>query len=362
MHYTCIWQYNEALVKITEQFSTHIQEETKIFIGKIVQRFPQNYGHFLKLAADILFNAVEYRAALLIYSYLADKMILFDPLYQAYCYIKLYCPTKAALLLSDMQQYFPQPCAKLCAAKGVMYMSQGSYDKAEGFFVDALQLFGRNLVDYEVFDYRGFPARPTKIERNELLVDFTSLTPQQRLEGTRNITQDTISCLLNLGMLYSRTKKLKLAQLYLEKGCEHATALFGHMASVPLYAHISNALGDTYELLGLHNSARGCYRKAHYVYTTFHGQAAVNDDIALVLRNIAFNHLLRGDKKQACKDMERAIKMYKSIDKNHPSLFVCENFLARNKWRKWEKLAIMVLAVIAAGVILLSPWLVLRGG
>ena len=100
-------------------------------------------------------------------------------------------------------------------------MSQGSYDKAEGFFVDALQLCGRNLVHNDVFDYRGFPARPTKIERNEPLVDFKSLTPQQRLEGTRNITQDTISCLLNLGMLYSRTKELKLAQLYLEKGYEH---------------------------------------------------------------------------------------------------------------------------------------------
>ena len=242
-------------------------------------------------------------------------------------------------------------------------MSQGSYDKAEGFFVDALQLCGSNLVDDEVFDYRGFPARPTKIERNEPLVDFTSLTPQQRLEGTRNITQDTISCLLNLGMLYLRTKKLKLAQLYLEKGYEHATALFGHMASVPLYAHISNALGDTYELLGLHNSARGCYRKAHYVYTLFHGQVAVNDDIALVLQNIAFNHLLRGDKKQACKDMERAIKMYKSIDKNHPSLFVCENFLARNKRRKWENiLATLVLVVIAGGAILLFIWFTLQGG
>ena len=120
-----------------------------------------------------------------------------------------------------------------------MFMSQGSYDKAEGFFVDALQLCGSDLVDDEVFDYQGFPARPTKIERNEPLRDFTSLTPQQRLECTRNFTQDTISCLLNLGIVYSRTKKLKLAQLYLEKGCEHATALFGHMASVPLYAHIS---------------------------------------------------------------------------------------------------------------------------
>ena len=77
MYYT--GQYNEALVKINEHCGTYIQAETKIFNGKISQLFPNNYGHFLKLAADILFNAVEYRAALLIYSYLADKMILFDP-------------------------------------------------------------------------------------------------------------------------------------------------------------------------------------------------------------------------------------------------------------------------------------------
>ena len=62
---------------------------------------------------------------------------------------------------------------------------------------------------------------------------------------------------------------------------QHFLAIWHRCRYTPIFQN--NALGDTYELLGLHNSARGCYRKAHGVYTTFHGQAAVNDDIALVL-------------------------------------------------------------------------------